>query len=76
MILFLKQLKVNQCKRQDIRNKTVEIETLTVIIAETKTPTQRYKFDSAWFTLYQWLEMDEEHSKIEDSECYYCEFCR
>ena len=62
-----------------IRNKTVEnvlssIDMETVAVAETKTPTQRYKFDSAWALSV--LEKDEELSKIEDSEFYYFEFCR
>ena len=37
----------------------------TVAVAETKTPTQRYKFDSAW-SLYV-LEKDEEFQKSKTS---------
>jgi len=45
-----------------------------VTVAKTKTPTQRYKFDSVWSL--SMLEKDEELSKIEDSEFYFFEFCR
>ena len=76
---------VNQCKPtvfvQDIVHETVQnvlssVDIETVAIDETNTPTQRYKFDSAWFYLYPWLKKDEERSKIEDSDFYYCECCR
>ena len=82
-MFFQKQL-TNQCEPnffvQDVINKTVEnvLSSIytgikTVAVAETETPTQRYKVDS---TLCPWLKKDEELSKIEQSEFYYCKCCR
>ena len=54
---------------QDIIHKTVEtvlssIDIETVAVAETNMPTQRYKFDSALFTLYPWLKRMKSFQKL------------
>ena len=67
LILFV-QNKINKT----VENVLSSIDIETVAVDETNIPTQRCKFDSAWFTLYPWLKKDEEHSKLEDSEFYYC----
>ena len=61
---------------ETVQNVLSSVDIETVAINETNTPTQRYKLDSAWFNLYPWLKKDEECSKIEDSDFYYCECCR